>query len=359
METLRTKIGQMIMAGCRGETLSRDERLVFAEYQFGGFVLFGRNCAAPAQLLSLCGELWESAAESPPFIAVDHEGGRVHRLPAPFTHFPGAAAIGACGDAGLAYRAGRASAAELTLAGFNLNFAPVLDVAPPSTDSIIGDRAFSAEPRTASRLALAWSRGLSDGGVIACGKHFPGHGATAKDSHHELPVVHKSSTDLHATELAPFIAACRAGIDALMTAHVKYAALDAARPATLSEPIITGLLRHQLGYAGVVFSDDMEMKAISAAFGPGEAAVFALGAGVDVMLFCHDLARAAQAVETLCAAAENDAALRARVEASSARVALLKKKLSREFAGALQEDLEARLKKLAHRRIVAEIHGSL
>lgn len=359
METLREKIGQMVMVGCRDQCLSREEQLILGEYQFGGFILFRRNCSSARQIRMLCGELWESAAEAPPLIAIDEEGGRVHRLPPPFTHFPAAAAIGACGDAALAYRAGKACAVELALVGINLNFAPVLDVDSNPANPIIGDRAFGTDPQTVITAALPWSCGLREAGVIPCAKHFPGHGDTDTDSHFECPVVRKSWDDLHRIELAPFAAACDAGIEALMTAHVQFPALDANHVATLSEPIVTGLLRHQLGYDGVVFSDDMAMKAVSDRYDSGEAALLALSAGVDVMLFCHDLEQATQAVETLCAAAEREPALRANVEASCRRIGALKQRRLRNFTGVPEGEVEIRLEQLAHSRLLAEIHGSL
>jgi beta-N-acetylhexosaminidase len=307
----------------------------------------------------LCRSLWNSAPGEPPFIAIDAEGGSVHRLPQPFTHFPSAAAIGARNDVHLAYRAGQATARELALAGINLNFAPVLDVNSNPNNPIIGARAFGATPAAVSAMSLAWARGLREGGVIPCGKHFPGHGDTDRDSHVDLPVVSKSWAELRAVELAPFGEACRAGIEALMTAHVKYIALDPNHAATLSEAIVTGLLRHQLGYDGVVFSDDMEMKAVSADYGPAEAATLALGAGVDMMLFCHDIEKAVQAVEFLCAESEREPALRAQVEASHRRIAALKQLWLKSFNGAADNELGERLKNLRHGSIVDEIHGSL
>jgi beta-N-acetylhexosaminidase len=359
MEALREKIGQMIMVGCRGESLRRDEQLIFAEYGFGGFILFKQNCCEPRQILSLCRGLWQGAPGLPPFIAIDEEGGKVHRLPQPFTHFPGAATIAARNDLDLAYRAGRATAAELTLVGINLNFAPVLDVNSKPSNPIIGERAFGADAKSASAMSSAWMRGLRDGGIIPCGKHFPGHGDTDEDSHFALPVVAKPLAEIQAVELTPFVDACRHGIEALMTAHVKYTALDPNHPATLSEPIVTGLLRHQLGYNGVVFSDDMEMRAVSDDYGAGEAAALALCAGVDVLLFCHDLEKAVEAFEVLHAGAEREPALRAQVEASYRRIGALKEHGLKEFTGAAENALEDRLKNLNHRSIVAEIHGSL
>ena len=275
MDTLREKIGQMLLVGCQGEALSSQEQLLIEEYQFAGVILFKQNCGAPAQLVKLCRAVWHSFDPVPPFIAIDQEGGRVHRLPAPFSHFPAAGQIGMTNDPRLAYRLGNAAAAELTLAGINLNFAPVLDVASNPDSPIIADRAFAAEPWQVIESATAWTQGLRDGGIIPCGKHFPGHGDADKDSHFELPMVRKSLEQLQAVELPPFTQACRSRIEALMTAHVAYPALDPRLPATLSEAIVTGLLRHQLGYDGVVFSDDMEMKAVSDRYSVEEATALA------------------------------------------------------------------------------------
>jgi len=359
MQSLREKIGQMIMVGCQGESLRRDEQLIFAEYAFGGFIFFKKNCCELRQILSLCRSLWQGTPSWPPFIGLDEEGGNVHRLPQPFTHFPAAATIAARNNLDLAYRAGRATAGELTLVGINLNFAPVLDVNTNQKNPIIGERAFGDDPKSASAMSCAWMGGLRDGGIIPCGKHFPGHGDTDKDSHFALPVVAKSLAEIQAVELPPFVDACRHGIEALMTAHVKYTDLDPNHPATLSEPIVTGLLRQQLGYTGVVFSDDMEMRAVSDDYNAGEAALLALRAGVDVLLFCHDLEKAIEAFEVLHAAVEREPALRALVEASYRRIGALKQRCLKEFTGAPENALEDRLKSLNHQRIVAEIHGSL
>jgi len=359
MATLREKIGGLIMVGCRGEGLSRAERLLAEEYGFGGFILFQRNCAEPRQILALNRSLWSLGASPPPFIAIDQEGGNVHRLPPPFTRFPAAASIGARNDRGLADRLGHAAAVELGLAGINLNFAPVLDVHSNPENPVIGARAFGTEAARVIEISAAWARGLRHGGVIPCGKHFPGHGATSQDSHFELPAVEKSMADLQAVELAPFIDACANRMESLMTAHVKFPALDPDLPATLSEPIITGLLRHQLGYDGVVFSDDMAMGAIADHFAPGPAAALALYAGVDMLLFCHDMAQAAEVVEFLCSEAERTPALRDRIDNAERRIHRLKEEHLKEFRGAAEGELEERLKNLDHGKQVEAFYGSL
>ena len=352
MKPLRQKIGQLFIVGCQSEALASDERLLIEEYQFAGLVLFKHNCCAPAQLVSLCRAIWESFDSLPPFIAIDQEGGRVHRLPAPFSHFPAAARIGARNDPELAYRLGRATAAELTLAGINLNFAPVLDVQSKQQSPIIGDRAFAAEPESVIAMASAWTKGLRDGGVIPCGKHFPGHGDADKDSHFDAPIVAKSFADLQAADLAPFAEACRNQIEALMTAHVVYPALDAKLPATLSEAIVTGLLRHQLGFAGVIFSDDLAMRAISDRYGVEEATSLAIRAGVDVLLFCHGIDQAVVACEFLCAEADRDATVRARIEESYRRVTELKQRYLTSFTGVAENEIAPRLERLNHRELL-------
>lgn len=355
METLRQKIGQLFLVGCQGEALSNNERLLIEEYQFAGLILFKTNCGAPGQLVSLCRAIWESFDAVPPFIAIDQEGGRVHRLPTPFSHFPAAARIGARHDPELAYRLGNATAAELSLTGVNLNFAPVLDVRSNPNSPIIGDRAFAGAPASVIEIAAAWTQGLRDGGVIPCGKHFPGHGDADKDSHFDLPIVRKSMEELQAIELAPFADACRNQIESLMTAHVAYPALDPKLPATLSESIVTELLRHQLGYDGVVFSDDLAMRAISDRYSVDEAAALAVRAGVDVLLFCHEIDKAAAAFEFLCAEAERDPVLRARVEESYRRVTELKRRYLTRFTGVAENDIIARLAELNHRKLLNEL----
>jgi len=359
MRGLQQKIGQMFLVGCRGESFTREEHLVFEQCGFGGFILFKENCREPKQILDLCRSLSQSAEDNPTFLAIDQEGGRVHRLPEPFTHFPGAARIGIKRNNDLAYRAGKATAAELALVGFNLNFAPVLDVNSNPQNPVIGDRSFGCDPKEVIESASAWTRGLRDGGIIPCAKHFPGHGDTDKDSHFALPVVGKTLAQLETVELPPFVNACRNGIEALMTAHVRYSVLDAEFPATLSERIVTGLLRHQFGFDGVVFSDDMEMKAISDNYRLEEAIALGARAGIDVFLFCHDLSKAVEAWEFLTAEAERDAALRAQAENSYRRITELKRRYLKACTGVERNELEEQLKRSDHQRLVDEIQGNL
>jgi beta-N-acetylhexosaminidase len=356
MPPLREKIGQMIIVGVEGEALTPEEQSFFKDYPVGGFILFAHNLKEPAQILSLCRSLWQTKGELPPFIAIDQEGGRVHRLPPPFTHFPSAAALGRARDPDLAYRAGLAMAAELRAVGVNLNFAPVFDVGSNPKNPVIGDRALSADPNEVFELGWEVARGLREGGVIPCVKHFPGHGATDKDSHIELPFVDKEIDDLRAVELVPFALACGKRVETVMTAHVVYPALDRGYPATLSTKIIGELLRGELRYDGVVFSDDLEMKAVSARYSAEESAALAVAAGVDELLFCHDRNRAAAALDSLCRAAEGDTDLVNNVEESHRRIRKLKKRALTGFSGASEDEL-ADLIGMQSKKIAAEIQG--
>ena len=357
MKELEIQIGQMLMVGVSDYELTRTELKISQSHNFGGFILFSRNCCEPAQIHSLCRSLSE-ATDRLPFIAIDEEGGRAHRLPPPFTHFPPAALVGRTGSPDLAFRIGRAVAAELSLLGISLNFAPVLDVDSNPENPTIGDRSFGATPDRVAAMALALSDGLRSGGIIPCGKHFPGHGDTATDSHLHLPVVAKSLSELHALELMPFLHACRSRIEAFMTAHVVFPALDEGYPATLSSRIVTGLLRQELGYDGLVFSDDMEMKAITENFDAEEAAVSSVRAGINVLLYCHDLPKAVGIFELLCREARHDSELRAKIEESCARIDKLKTRCFRQRRRLPESELLGRLVALDHRKLIDEVHGS-
>jgi len=220
---------------------------------------------------------------------------------------------------------------------------------------VIGDRSLGSDPRQVTTLGWAIIRGLRDGGIIPCGKHFPGHGETAKDSHLELPVVAKDQAALKGVELPPFVHACQNQIESLMTAHVLYPTLDPAHPATLSKAIIGKLLRQQMGYGGVIFGDDLEMQAISKNY-PLEEAVFrAVHAGVDVLLFCHQLESAVEALEFLCRESEREPKLKRRVEGSYQKIKRLKERYLRSFTGVGEDLLTEHIGITSHQILGEEI----
>lgn len=291
----RKKIGQLFLVGFEGRSQPAHLKELVSRYHVGGIILFARNISEPLQAW----ELLRSFKSRELIRAIDHEGGRVNRLPPPVTHFPAPRTIGDTGSEKLAFEAGRCQAAELAAIGFGLNFAPVLDIHSNPVNQVIGDRAFGTDAHTVARLGVAFARGIQAAGVAACGKHFPGHGDTRGDSHALLPVSAASENQLAARELLPFQAAIKGGIDCIMTAHVQYDGIDSQRPATLSSAIVEGLLRRRLGYVGAIVSDDMEMRGITDHFDAEESAILALNAGVDMLLFCHSVSRQVAAIEAI------------------------------------------------------------
>jgi beta-N-acetylhexosaminidase len=274
--------GQVLIGGFTGVELSARYRSALERGERGGVILFRRNIGSLEQVMALTASV--AAVMPQTIIAVDQEGGRVARLGPPCLKLPPAMRLASRGEA-FVREVAKAQALELIHLGFTLNFAPVLDVHLEPDNPIIGDRAFGTAPEDAARLALAFASGAADGGLLTCGKHFPGHGATTTDSHLELPRVQRSRDALEA-DLLPFRRAAAAGLPSFMSAHVVYDALDPGRPATLSRRIMFDLLRGEIGFRGVVFSDDLLMKAI--ALPHGDAAVAALEAGCDTLLVCDE-----------------------------------------------------------------------
>lgn len=322
---LRRTVGQLFMVGIPGPTLDAESRTFLEEFTPGGVILFKRNVESGTQVRELVAALKEIGAGPTTLVAIDHEGGRVHRLPAPFTRFPPMGQL-ARQDAETVERVGYAMGLELRSIGVDLDFAPVLDVVTNPRNTVIGDRAFGSTPARVARLALALARGLERAGVVPCGKHFPGHGASTGDSHHVLPRVSRPRAELDAVDITPFRRAIRAGIPALLTAHVVYPALDPRRPATLSPLICQDLLRGTLGFRGVVFSDDLDMAAVAKRRSPGAVAVAALAAGCDVLLSCQKVDAARAAMLAVEAAVERGKLSPDAIAASIARLNVLRQR---------------------------------
>jgi beta-N-acetylhexosaminidase len=284
--TLRRQIGQLLIAGFDGYQVPVELRAIAREFGLGGVILFPRNVAEPEQVAELSYEAAHLSPDLPLWVSVDQEGGRVARLKAPLTVWPPMATLGRSGDPQLAGRFARALARELKAIGITLDFAPVLDVHTNPANPVIGDRALSEKAEDVARLGAAIVTALQEEGVAACGKHFPGHGDTHADSHLELPLVEHPVERLRAVEFLPFKAAIAADVATIMTAHVFLPALDEERPATLSRRVVSGLLRDELRFDGVILSDDLEMKAVAATYAVPAAAVLAVAAGCDGVLVC-------------------------------------------------------------------------
>lgn len=296
----------LLLVGFAGTELTPDLRRLLARGVLG-VILFGRNVVDAPQVARLVRDL-KQAAGRPLLVAVDQEGGSVRRLRKGFAQVPSMRRLGAEKDPALAHAVGRILGRELRAVGIDFNLAPVLDVDTNPDNPVIGERAFSSDPAWVAALGVALGRGLEWEGVGACAKHFPGHGDTVVDSHRALPRLAHDLKRLDAVELVPFRAWARAGLSAVMTAHVLFDALDPERPATLSEAVISSLLRERLGYEGAVLSDDLEMRAIADHEGRGAAAVLAVRAGVDVLLACSAEDTTEEIASALARARRADAA---------------------------------------------------
>jgi beta-N-acetylhexosaminidase len=330
--SLADKIGQLFIVGFEGIELTPELEAWMAAYGWGGVIVFGRNVESPAQLLRLTQALQagvQAHGRAPLLIAVDQEGGRVARLRVPFTVFASAARVGQKGSEQLARDVGTAVGTELRAVGITMDMAPVLDVFSNPDNTVIGDRAFSANPETVARLGIAFMHGLHQAGVLAVGKHFPGHGDTLHDSHVTLPVCERTVLQLDACELLPFRHAIAAGLEAIMTAHVVYNAWDTDRPATLSSAILSNLLRQRLGFNGVIISDDLGMAAVSDAMPWEEVPVSALRAGVDLLLVCHHRERQEQAYARVLRAVQRGELAESLVDRAVTRIRMLKSRLRR------------------------------
>jgi beta-N-acetylhexosaminidase len=354
--SLGEKIGQLFIVGFEGTEVTPELAAWMEMYGWGGVILFGRNVESPAQLLALTHGLQTARRASMPLlIAVDQEGGRVARLKTPFTAFPSAATVGQAASEPLAYDLGQTLGRELRAVGINVDMAPVLDVLTNPANTVIGDRAFSAEPQDVARLGVAFMRGLHAAGILAVAKHFPGHGDTRLDSHIALPLAERTEAQLRACELLPFQEAIAAGLQAIMTAHVICKALDPYHPATASASILTGMLRQEWGFPGVIVSDDLGMAAMSEAMPWEEVPLRALRAGVDLLLICHQRWRQEQAYTTVLRATERGDLPETLVDDALAKVQALKSRLHDLLQKTVTPPTLACIGSVEHRTLAAKI----
>ena len=333
-------------------------RSLAREFGLGGVIFFSRNIQEPEQVAELSHDSQALAGELPLWVSVDQEGGRVARLKDPFTVWPPMATLGRSGDPALATRFAAALAAELKAVGITLDYAPVLDIHTNPKNPIIGDRALAESAEGVAKLGAAVIRGLQDNGVAACGKHFPGHGDTSVDSHLELPLVEHPPDRIRRVECVPFREAVRAEVAFMMTAHILVPALDEERPATLSPTIVTGILREEIGYQGVILSDDLEMKAIARTYAVPDAAVQAIAAGCDGLLICSgDIALQAETLEALVHAVEQGRISYKRLEDAQTRLRRAKERFLAQpvAAPARRSTLRQVLGCDAHRRVAEEM----
>ena len=353
---IRRDVGQLLIGSLPGTTITPEIRSLAREFSLGGVTLFARNIEAPEQVAELSIDVQTLAAELPLWVGVDQEGGRVARLRKPFTEWPPMAVLGRSGSTDLASRFAAALAAELTAVGITLDYAPVLDIHTNPRNPVIGDRALAESAESVAQLGAAIVRGLQDNGIAACGKHFPGHGDTAVDSHLELPLVEHPPDRIRRVECVPFREAIGAQVAFIMTAHVLVPSLDEERPATLSPRIVQDILREEMGYQGVILSDDLEMKAIARTYSVPEAAVLAIAAGCDGLLICSgDVELHAATLEALVHAVEEERISYKRLEHALKRLRAAKERFLAAPVAARAPRLQHVLGCDEHQRIAEEM----
>lgn len=325
--------GQRLIAGFSGMVFDAELRTLIAEIKVGGLIFFKRNIVSPEQLAELCRRAQECAracGQPPLILAIDQEGGDVARLPPPFAQFPGPPFMKDLADA---ERFAATTAAELAAAGITTDLAPVLDVAVKEVASVMARRAFGSDPQRVTRMGMAVIDGLQSRGIMAVAKHFPGIGRTTLDSHLDRPRLDAAGSDLEDLDLVPFRAAIGRGVSGIMLAHVVYADLDPAWPASLSVKIARELLRGRLGYGGVVYSDDLEMGAITRHYPLPTVMERILAADVDLALICHSAQKQSEAFEQILGSLAGSAASRRRARISAGRILSLKAAYRRAPAG--------------------------
>lgn len=325
--SLEEKVGQMIFAGIKGTDITNETKKIISTHQVGGIILFKDNLKNANQSVSLLNAIKQENTNNkvPLFLGVDEEGGRISRLPE-LTKLPTNEELGKRNDISLSYNIGKLLGKELSAFGFNLDFAPVLDINSNPDNPIIGDRSFGTDAELVSELGLQMMKGIQSEQVISVIKHFPGHGDTAVDSHKELPIIQKSLAELHALELIPFKHAVEQGAEVVMVGHILLPKIDSTYPASISGRIITDVLREQLGYEGIIITDDMTMKAILNNLEIGESAVSAVKAGNDIVLVAHNYANVKKAIDSIIKAIEDGEITEQRIDESVKRILSIKKK---------------------------------
>jgi beta-N-acetylhexosaminidase len=282
--------GNHFLVGLSGTELAESDKVILGKLKPAGILLLARNFVQDApyprwisSLNKLLEDVHNYAERDKMFISLDHEGGRVMRTPAPITRFPAPSKF-----AKRASEVAKAMAVELKSLGVNLSWAPLADIHSNPKNPIIGERAFGTTPASVIEPALAFARTLADEGILACAKHFPGHGDTLTDSHLELPFLNLSMDQLVQRELAPFKALVDINIPFVMTAHIMFPNIDPLFPATLSQKILDEVLRKKFGYKGIVISDDVDMKAVTDAFKESDTVARAINAGCDMLIVARN-----------------------------------------------------------------------
>ncbi|OZQ77856.1 beta-N-acetylhexosaminidase [Paenibacillus odorifer] len=326
--SLEEKIGQMLLVGIDGTVLDEQAKKMITEDKIGGIILYKDNIKNLKGMISLINSMKKSNTGNPAplFMSVDQEGGKVSRMPKEYATFPSNGTVGASNDAAAAEKMGKLLAREVRSAGFNMNFAPVLDINSNPDNPVIGDRSFGNAAGQVIQLGIAEMKGIESEGVVPVVKHFPGHGDTSVDSHLALPIVNKTAGQLAELEWLPFQAAIKEGTDAVMVAHILFPKLDPDKPASLSRTIIGEQLRDEMGYQGIVITDDLTMGAIMKNYDLAAAAVDTVNAGSDILLVAHGYDNEKRVMDSLLQNVKNGKIQETRIDESVYRILALKAK---------------------------------
>ncbi|KAA1191489.1 beta-N-acetylhexosaminidase [Paenibacillus sp. B2(2019)] len=326
--SLEEKIGQMLLVGIDGTVLDDQAKRMIAEDKVGGIILYKNNIQDLKSMVSLVNSMKESNSGNPAplFMSIDQEGGKVSRMPKEYASFPSNGKVGTRKDPNAAEMMGKLLAREVLSAGFNMNFAPVLDINSNPDNPVIGDRSFGNSAELVSTLGIAEMKGIESEGVVPVVKHFPGHGDTSVDSHLDLPIVKKTAAELAELEWLPFQAAIKEGTDAVMVAHILFPKLDADKPASLSSKIIGDLLRGDMKYQGLVITDDLTMGAIMKNYDLTTAALDTINAGSDILLIAHGYDNEKRVLESLLDHVKKGKIQESRIDESVYRILALKAK---------------------------------
>ncbi|MED1470560.1 beta-N-acetylhexosaminidase [Bacillus salipaludis] len=324
--SLDEKIGQMIIGGIYGTTVDAHTKNLISKYKVGGLIFYANNLVNSQQTVQLLNQIKSDNVPNPMplLLSVDQEGGSVSRLPGGLINFPTNKVIGAINNTQFSYKVGSILGRELKGFGFNLDFAPVLDVNSNPHNPVIGNRSFGNNPEIVSKLGIQTMKGIQSQNIIPTIKHFPGHGDTDVDSHLELPIVNKTLTQLKKLELIPFERAINHGADVVMVAHILLPKLDDHFPASMSKKIMIEILRKQLNFSGVVITDDMTMQAITNHFTIGRASVESVMAGSDIILVAHDYNKIVETISSLKTAVQKGEISEQRINDSVSRIIQLK-----------------------------------
>ncbi|MBT7608756.1 MAG: beta-N-acetylhexosaminidase [Bacteriovoracaceae bacterium] len=352
-----SNLGQLVFTGISGTILTDEEKNFIEKENIGGVILFSENYESPAQLAELVNSIQALREEYPLFIAVDHEGGRVVRFKNHFTKIPAMLELAKTESPKLCFKVLKLMAEELAICGVNVNLSPVCDVLSNKDNKVIGDRAFGSDPGKVSAFVSSAIRGLQTNGVLACAKHFPGHGDTSIDSHFNLPIIKKNMEDLKSMDLPPFVKAIKARVEFVMMAHVIIEGLDPELPCSLSSKAYD-LLRDELRFTKLIITDDMQMKAIADRYSTSDAAAMAIIAGADIIEY-RDMNHAKLGLEGLKEAVKNKTLKVDQVKKKYDRILECKKTYLSEYTPNYIPDINKVVGIKSSENLIKEVHEKI